>query len=81
MYNLNNNNVELDHTLKSCAQTAFFTETVLQPSLGKRNVSAGSSVLPYNNEALLEITKELAVGLNEKWPDERKEFKRAENLL
>lgn len=44
-------------------------------------MSAGSSALPYNNEALLEITKELAVGLNEKWPDERKEFKRAENLL
>lgn len=32
------------------------------PVLEKRDMSAGSSVLPYNNETLLEITKELAVG-------------------
>lgn len=69
----------LDHTLEWYAQT-FFTETVLQPRLGRRDVSAGSSVLPYNNETLIEITKELAVGLNEMWPDRRK-FKSANNLL
>lgn len=44
-------------------------------------MSAGSSVLPYNSETLLETTKELAVGLNEKWSDERREFNRADNLL
>lgn len=44
-------------------------------------MSAGSSVLPYNNEALLEITKELAVELNEKWPDDRKKFKSANSLI
>ena len=81
MYNLNNNNMGPDHTLKSYAQTVFFTEIALYPSLGERDMSASSSVLPYNNETLLEITKELAVGSKEKWLDERKEFKRAHHLL
>jgi len=56
----------LDHTFKLYAQADLFTEIALQPSLGERDMSAGSSVLPCNNETLLEITKELAVGLKEK---------------
>lgn len=63
-----------------CTDRLLYRDCLVAQSGKKEYVSWFLSVA-YNNEALLEITKELAVGLNKKWPDERKEFKRAENLL